>query len=312
MKVHRGIEEFERPGSPFVLTIGTFDGVHEGHKAILERLFASAKELEGESAMLTFFPHPRMVLHPDSDVRLLTTLDEKKSLLEEQGLDHLIVQPFDKAFASLDPKRYIREVLMEGLGVSKLVIGYDHRFGKGREGDIDTLRDYAGEFGYEVEEIPAHLVDDVDVSSTKIRNALYEGDVEMAERYLGQAYSLTGRVEKGDGIGSELGYPTANIEVPETYKLIPAYGVYAVEVLKKGEAFPGMLNIGVTPTLHEKEEASIEVHLFGVSGELYGEELTVRFRSRIRDEERFEGEDDLKARLRKDEEEARRVLGVQS
>lgn len=309
MQVHQSIEEFQAKEGPVVLTIGTFDGVHEGHKSILERLFASARELNGVSCMLTFFPHPRMVLHPDSDVRLLTTMDEKKALLEKEGLDHLIVQPFNKEFASLEPKSYIEKVLVEGIGVRNLVIGYDHRFGKGREGDIQTLRDFAGEFGYEVEEIPARLVDDVDVSSTKIRNALFDGDVETASRYLGQDYSLKGMVVKGDGIGSELGYPTANIEVPEPYKLIPAHGVYAVEVLRKGKKLPGMLNIGVTPTLHEKKEASIEVHIFGVEEELYGEELTVLFKARIRDEERFEGTGDLKARLEKDEEQARKLLG---
>lgn len=245
-----------------------------------------------------------MVLAPDSDIRLLTTLDEKRELLAREGLDHLIVQPFTKEFASMEPEEYVRKVLVEGIGMEELVIGYDHRFGKGRKGDLSTLERSAPEYGFEVEEIPAHLIDDVDVSSTKIRNALFEGDVRTANRYLGQPYSLTGEVVRGDGKGRDLGYPTANLRIPESYKLVPAHGVYAVEVELRGERRAGMLNIGYTPTLHEREHPTIEVHIFGVEDDLYGESVTLRFFDRIRDEQEFEGIDALRERLDRDREEA--------
>lgn len=258
--------------------------------------------------MLTFFPHPRMVLAPESELRLLTTMDEKRSLLAEEGLDHLIIQPFTKEFASMEPHEYVRKVLVEGVGMDYLVIGYDHHFGKGRQGDLSTLQRLAPEYGFEVEEIPAHLIDDVDVSSTKIRDALYEGDVRTAARYLGQPYSLTGEVVRGDGKGHQLGYPTANLRIPESYKLIPANGVYAVEVLMGEEMYGGMLNIGYTPTLHERDEATIEVHIFGVEEELYGERLTLRFLDRIRDEYDFDSVGALRDRLERDQEEVMEVL----
>lgn len=312
LEVYRGISDFAGAGGSPVLTIGTFDGVHEGHKAILKRLVSRADELGGASAMLTFFPHPRMVLAPESQVRLLTTMDEKRELLAEQGLDHLIIQPFTKEFASMEPEEYVRKVLVEGIGVEHLVIGYDHRFGKERKGDLGTLQQLAPEFGFGVEEIPAHLIDDVDVSSTKIRNALFEGDVRTANRYLGHTYTLTGESVRGDGKGRELGYPTANLRVPESYKLIPAQGVYAVEVLLHGEARPGMLNIGYTPTLHEREEPTIEVHIFGIDEELYGERITLRFHARIRNEVEFDGVEALRDQLEKDEEEARQLLKERS
>jgi riboflavin kinase/FMN adenylyltransferase len=303
LEVHRSISEFPADGG-YALTIGTFDGVHEGHKRILRKLVERAREKGVGSVLLTFVPHPRMVLAPDSEIRLLTTLDEKRELLAKEGLDHLIVQPFTKEFASMEPDRYVREVLVQGIGMEKLVIGYDHEFGKGRKGDLSTLERLAPEHGFEVEEIPAHLIDDVDVSSTKIRNALFEGDVRTANRYLGQPYSLTGEVVKGDGKGRDLGYPTANLRIPEAYKLVPAHGVYAVEVLSKGERRGGMLNIGYTPTLHDRDHPTIEVHIFGVDEELYGERISLEFIDRIRDEEEFEGAEGLRQRLHLDKEQA--------
>lgn len=254
--------------------------------------------------MLTFFPHPRMVLAPDSEIRLLTTMDEKRALLAEEGLDHLIIQPFTKEFASMEPESYVRKVLVEGIGMKELVIGYDHHFGKDRSGDLRTLEDLAPKYGFEVEEIPAHLIDDVDVSSTKIRNALIEGDVRTAYRYLGQPYTLSGEVIQGDGKGRDLGFPTANLRIPESYKLVPAHGVYAVEVDLEGKRWSGMLNIGYTPTLHERSHPTIEVHIFGIDRQLYGQELTLHFIDRIRDEEEFEGKEALQERLRKDREAA--------
>ncbi|MFB6258130.1 MAG: bifunctional riboflavin kinase/FAD synthetase [Flavobacteriales bacterium] len=301
--MHRSISEFPSEEG-VVLTIGTFDGVHEGHKRILRKLVEKARQKGGKSVLLTFFPHPRMVLAPDSEIRLLTTMDEKRDLLGEEGIDHLIIQPFTKEFAAMEPEDYIRKVLIEGIGVESLVIGYDHRFGKERKGDLNTLKRSAPEFGFDVEEIPAHLIDDVDVSSTKVRNALYEGDVRTANRYLGQAYTLTGEVVRGDRKGQEMGFPTANLRIPESYKLIPSNGVYAVEVLLRGELRSGMLNIGYTPTLHDRQEASIEVHIFGVEEELYGESITLRFFDRIRDEREFEGMEALRERLEKDRKEA--------
>lgn len=249
-----------------------------------------------------------MVLAPESELRLLTTMDEKRELLAEEGLDRLIIQPFTEEFAAMEPGDYVREVLVEGIGVEHLVIGYDHHFGKGRKGDLSTLKELGPQYGFEVEEIPAHLIEDVDVSSTKIRNALYEGDVRTANRYLGQAYTLTGVVKSGDGKGEKIGYPTANLHIPESYKLIPAHGVYAVKAELRGEHHPAMLNIGYTPTLHDRKEPTIEVHIFGLDEKLYGEEITLHFFERIRDEQKFQGEEELKERLGKDREEALAAL----
>ncbi len=308
MKVYRNIQEFKGVARP-VLTIGTFDGVHEGHRKIIDRLKEVAEEVGGESVMLTFFPHPRMVLFPDSGLELINTMEEKETLLERAGLGHFVAEPFTRTFGELPPEQYVKEVLVEGLGVKYLIIGYDHRFGKDRQGNLDLLRALAPKYGFEVEEIPAHMVEDVDVSSTKIRKALKAGDVRKANSFLGRAYSLTGEVVEGQKTGRSIGFPTANIHVPEVYKLIPADGVYAVRViLEGGRALPGMLNIGFRPTFPENEERTIEVNIFDWDHDLYGEQITVRFLERVRGEARFDGPEALREQLQRDKQHVQQVL----
>lgn len=276
------------------MTTGTFDGVHEGHRTILDRLSAIAREVEGESVLLTFSPHPRMVLFPDDHgLRLLNDRHEQIEQLERAGIQHLIIHPFTVDFANITALEYVRSLLVEGIGVHRMVVGYDHRFGKNREGDFALLQEYADMFGFEVEEIPAHMISAVNVSSTKVRTALAEGAIEVANNYLGYNYPLAGVVIKGDGIGRTFGYPTANIHVTNPLKLIPAPGVYAVKVKASGTVFDGMLNIGVRPTVSGTGEKRIEVHLLDAEIDLYHAHVEVEFIARLRDERKFENRDAL-------------------
>lgn len=307
MIVHTDFSSFT--GSPpIVATIGTFDGVHHGHRAILSRLRILADELGGETAVLSFYPHPRMILHPeDHGVRLLTTPSEKAALLTASGVDHLVVYPFSKEFSRLTPQDYVRNLLVSGLRVHTVIIGHDHRFGRNREGDYATLHELAETFRFQVEEIPAHVVDSIQISSTKIRSALDEGRVAEAARLLGYSYSVTGVVEEGDGRGRAIGFPTANIAVDYAAKLIPAKGVYTVNVNVDGENFRGVLNIGVRPTVHVNDRLRIEAHLFDFEGNLYGKTLTVTFLERIRDEQRFASVQDLQTQIALDIQKAREM-----
>ena len=300
MNVYRSLEAFQPPPNP-VVTIGTFDGVHEGHKTILRRLNQVAGEIGGESLMLTFWPHPRLVLDPpDEDLRLLNTIEEKLAYLEEAGLQNLLMLPFTDRFSKTSPYNFIHDVLVEGMHVRYLIIGYDHRFGRKREGSLDTLKQYAPVFGYQVEEIPAHNIDEAIVSSTKVRKALLEdGDIGTANAYLGYAYSLTGEVVLGDQLGRKIGYPTANISVPEWYKLVPADGVYAVTVDVQGRRYKGMLNIGNRPTVNGRHRR-IEVHLFDFEWEVYGQQMTVYFHTLLRDQVKFEDMTQLRRQLDQD------------
>lgn len=300
MNVYRSLEAYQPPPRP-VVTIGTFDGVHEGHKTILRRLNQVAREIGGESLLLTFWPHPRMVLDPpDENLRLLNTIEEKMAHLKEAGLQNLLMLPFTDRFSKTSPYNFIRDVLAEGIRVRYLIIGYDHRFGRKREGSLDTLKQYAPEFGYELEEIPAHNIDEATVSSTKIRKALLEeGDIRTANAYLGYAYSLTGEVVSGDQLGREMGYPTANISVPEWYKLVPADGVYAVTAQVWGNRYQGMLNIGNRPTVNGRHRR-IEVNLFDFKWDIYGENMTVYFHAYLRDQVKFEDMAQLRQQLDQD------------
>ena len=307
MIVYRGFDDLQ-PLPNAVVTSGTFDGVHRGHQTILARLTEVAKTSNGQSVLITYWPHPRTVVSNDSqDLKLLTTLDEKIDLLSQAGVDHLVVIPFTRSFSQLSSEEYIRQILMEKIGTKKLVIGYDHRFGRDREGGFEYIKAHQSEYGFEVEEIPRHDVEAVGVSSSKIRTALTDGNIQTANRFLGRPYSLTGTIVKGRQLGRTIGFPTANMQVDDANKLVPANGVYAVEVLYAGQVLAGMLNIGFRPTVAGTNQ-TIETYIFNFDKDIYGEHLTLRFREFLRPEQKFEGLPALVAQLKQDEESARRHL----
>lgn len=307
MKIYEGLSDFLDIPSP-VVTSGTFDGVHLGHQKILSKIKESALLLDGETVLITFWPHPRLVLYPDQhNLRLLSTFEEKTKLLELFGVDHLIKIPFTHEFSRMSSKEFIKTVLVEKIKTKKLIIGYDHKFGKNREGSFDYLQSHSSEFGFEMEEISRQEVDAIGISSTKIRKALEEGDLGTAKSYLGRSYEMTGQVVKGKQIGRSIGFPTANIQLQADYKLIPKEGVYAVEVEKEGIAFPAMLNIGMRPTVDGNQQ-TIEAHLFDFEGDLYGKQLTVKLKYFLREERRFENIEALKAQLIQDQNLAKSLL----
>jgi len=307
VKVYRGLEEFEKLDNA-VMTTGTFDGVHQGHRKILDRLMEVAKKSNGESVLLTFFPHPRMVLQPESDLKLINTIDEKIELLRKEGIDHLIIQPFTKEFSRTTSLEFVRDILVNQIGTKKLVIGYDHHFGRNREGSFDHLKEFGPIYGFEVEEISVQDVDNVNVSSTKVRKALEEGEVHVAANYLGHSFFIKGEVVHGKKIGRELGYPTANLKIENPYKLIPGNGIYAVRVRRGDDLYEGMLNIGIRPTIGVSQTISVEVNLFDFNEEIYGERLTVHFIKRIRCEKKFDSKDALIAEMQKDKVKAQQLL----
>ncbi len=299
MKEHKGAHTFHSDHHT-VVTIGTFDGVHVGHQKILERLVNSAKAGNLESAILTFFPHPRMVLQKDAGIKLINTIEERKQILAKSGVDHLIVHPFTQQFSRLTAREFVRDILVHRLRAKKVIIGYDHRFGRNRTADIDALREFGREYDFEVEEISKQDIEEVAVSSTKIRKALQAGEVEKANRYLSYPFSLTGTVVKGKGLGKEFEFPTANLEIKEEYKLIPRNGVYVVRSEIEGEEVFGMMNIGINPTVGGTEK-TIETHFFDLDRDLYGKYLTIELLTRIRDEEKFDSIGNLKSAMRQDE-----------
>ena len=300
MKIFNAIQEFTAPAKTIV-TLGTFDGVHKGHKSLLDKLINSSKELGCETVVLTFFPHPRMVLQPDADVKLLNTITEKATLLEASGVDNLIIHPFSREFSRLTAEDFVKDILVTRLNARKIIIGHDHRFGRNRTATTQDLIRMGEEYGFEVEQISPLDVDDVTISSTKIRNALLEGDVAMANSYLGYPYFITGTVTTGKQLGRTIGYPTANIAIPETYKLIPARGVYAVSAVINGTTVYGMMNIGTRPTVDGTNQ-TIEVNFFDFDANIYGAELKINLHHRLRSEQKFEGLDALKAQLATDKE----------
>jgi riboflavin kinase/FMN adenylyltransferase len=307
LRVHTDISALEYLERP-VLTIGTFDGVHHGHRKILDRVIALAKENNGTACLLTFHPHPRSVVNEAKPMVLLNSLEEKLELLEKAGLDHVIVQPFTKAFSRMTALEYVRDLLVTTIGVHHLVVGYDHHFGRNREGDIKVLREYADLFGFKLEEIPAQTIEEVKISSTKIRLALDEGKVSLAREYLGYSYCLSGTVVHGDGRGKGLGFPTANLVPNDPEKVVPGNGVYAVHVKWKDQEFKGMANIGIKPTFHTvPENPSIEVNVFELDRDLYGQELSLSFEERIRDELKFESAEELIKQLNLDKEQALKI-----
>lgn len=298
METIQGISQF-KSSKPTIITIGTFDGVHIGHSKILERLINNAKKSDLQSAVLTFFPHPRMVLQKDADIKLLNTLEEKKQILNEIGLDYLIVHPFTTAFSRLSALEFVRDILVNQLKVKKVIIGYDHRFGRNRNANINDLIGYGNTFDFEVEQIPVQEIDEVSVSSTKIRKSLLEGAIDVANSYLGYEFMLSGTIKKGKGLGKGIGFPTANLAIQEAYKLIPDNGVYVIKSFFDDKPVYGMMNIGFNPTVAGTEK-SIEIHFFDFNQDLYGKEVQVRLLKKIRDEHKFESIDHLREQLEKD------------
>ena len=294
---------------PTVLTIGTFDGVHLGHQKIIERVVTTARQEGLLATIFTFFPHPRMVVQHDKSLKLIHTLEEKKQLLQRLGVDLLVVQPFNEAFAQLTAEEFVSTILVQHLNVKKVIIGYDHRFGRNRTANINDMRLFGEKYGFAVEEISVQEVDEVSVSSTKIREALNKGDVTTAEHYLGTPYSLTGTVVHGLKLGRTLGYPTANIQVTEDYKLIPKDGVYVVYSYIGGQKVYGMMSIGKNPTI-EGKGASIEVYFFDFNGDLYDRELTIYFLKYLREERKFSSVALLKKQLQDDETTARKAIAL--
>ncbi|MFD1094711.1 bifunctional riboflavin kinase/FAD synthetase [Salegentibacter chungangensis] len=299
MKIHKGANAFSSDHQTAV-TIGTFDGVHAGHRKIIERLVNSANANDLESAILTFFPHPRMVLQKESGIKLINTIEERTQLLESTGIDHLIIHPFTHQFSRLTAREFVRDILVNKLKAKKVIIGYDHRFGRNRTADIEDLREFGKEYDFEVEEISQQDVEEVAVSSTKIRNALLNGSVEKANRYLQTPFSLSGIVVEGRGLGKKFAYPTANLSIQEDYKLIPQNGVYVVKAEIDGKNYFGMMNIGTNPTVGG-EEQSIETYFFGLDKDLYGRKLKIEMLVRIRDEKKFDSVDALKIAMKQDE-----------
>jgi riboflavin kinase/FMN adenylyltransferase len=298
LKIYHSIQEF-KPTAQTIVTLGTFDGVHIGHKKIIDRLISNAAVNGGETAILTFFPHPRMILQDGSDIKLLNTIDEKSYLLEKCGIDHLIIHPFDQEFSRLTAAEFVEEILVNQFHLKTIIIGHDHRFGRNRTANIDDLIEFGKQFSFNVEQISAQEIDQVSVSSTKIRNALNEGNCQLANEYLGYPYQLSGIVEKGKSIGRTIDFPTANLEIKEPYKLIPKNGVYVVSALLNYETVFGMMNIGFNPTVNG-EKKSIEIHFFNWITDLYNQEIQVNIHERIRDEQKFNSIDELKVQLEED------------
>lgn len=309
MKIYTSLDQFKNVNNP-VLTTGTFDGVHLGHKKILRQLNLAADQLGGESVLFTFHPHPRMVLFPDAhNLKLLNTFEEKVARLEKAGLQHLIVFPFSMEFSRMSATEFVRDILVNQLKIKKLIIGYDHHFGRNREGSAENLKELAPIYHFEYEEIPVQVLDDVNISSTKIRRSIEQGDVKPALRFLGYAYPMQGKVIRGEQIGRTIGFPTANLVVDDSLKLIPGNGVYVIKAELNGENYEGMLNIGTKPTIKDSKEITQEVHLFDFKGgDFYGENLKIEFLDRIRDEKKFASVEELKQQLEQDRVKALNLL----
>lgn len=300
MNSFSNLNSFKTPTNKTVVTIGTFDGVHIGHEFVLKKVIELAQINDYKSTVLTFFPHPRMVLQQDSSIKLLNTIKEKENLLSEIGIDNLIIHPFDLEFSRLSAEEFVKDVLIEKLNVGIIIIGHDHRFGRNRTANIDDLIEYGIEYGFEVQEISAKEIDDIAISSTKIRTALLEGSITTANNYLGYNYFMSGKIVHGKQIGRTIDFPTANIEISEDYKLIPKNGVYIVSSEINNTTYFGMMNIGTNPTVDGLEQ-KIEVHFFDFNADIYNQDITVQIHSRIRDEKKYNSLDELKVQLQKDE-----------
>ena len=298
MKIFHSINDF-RSTKKTIITLGTYDGVHIGHKKILEKVLQNTNDEQYESLVLTFFPHPRMVLQGDSDIKLLNTINEKIDLLQEIGIENLVIHPFDETFSRLTAEEFVKTILVDRLNIQKIIIGYDHRFGRNRTANIDDLINYGEQYGFEVEQISVQEINEISVSSTKIRQALLEGNMALANDYLGYDYFITGTVIQGKQLGRTINFPTANLAIQENYKLIPQNGVYIVKSSIDNKLVYGMMNIGFNPTVNGQNR-SIEVHYFDFDADLYSKEIRVSILHRIRSEQKFPTFDLLKAQLEQD------------
>ena len=295
MKIFHSIDSFQS-AKKTIITIGTFDGVHIGHQKIVKKLLENAKNRNVESAILTFFPHPRMVLQDQTEMRLLNTIDERTKLLEKNGVDNLIIHPFDKAFSRLTAEEFVKDILVNQLNIEKIVIGYDHRFGRNRTANIDDLIEFGEKYNFEVEQISAQEIQEASVSSTKIRTALEEGNIALANQYLGYSYFLTGVVKEGKKLGRTIGFPTANLKIEENYKLIPKQGVYIIESNLNGKKAYGMMNVGTNPTFDEGL-LSIEIHFLDFNADLYDQKIQISLLKYLRAEQKFASVALLKTQL---------------
>lgn len=295
LKIFHSINDFSSPKKT-ILTLGTFDGVHIGHTKILEKVINSTENSKYESLVLTFFPHPRMVLQENSEIKLLNTITEKIDLLEKMGIHNLVIHPFDETFSRLTAEEFVKTVLVEKFNIHKIIIGYDHRFGRNRTANIDDLIDFGIKYGFEVEQISVQEIDAISVSSTKIRRALSEGDMTLANSYLGYEYYLTGTVFKGKQLGRTIGFPTANIQIEEDYKLIPKKGAYIVKSIINNKVIHGIMNIGFNPTV-EGERLSLEIHFLDFKEDLYDKKISIILLKYLRPEQKFESLDELKTQL---------------
>lgn len=298
MKIFNSTQDFDATKKT-IITIGTFDGVHIGHQKIIYKLLESCDNAEFESLILTFFPHPRLVLNEDSEIKSLNTIDEKCELLSKSGVQNLVIQNFDKAFSELSAEEFIKNILVEKLHIHKIIIGHDHRFGKNRSANFDDLVTFGKQYQFEVEQISVEELNDVAVSSTKIRNAVLDGNIHLANQYLGYNYPITGTIVKGKQLGRTIGFPTANIEVAETYKLIPKNGVYIVESEIDNKRVFGIMNIGIKPTIGENK-LSIEVHFLDFNADLYDKKIKVSLLEYIREEQKFDSFEMLKKQIEAD------------
>ena len=298
MKTYNSIFNFSSQKKT-ILTLGTFDGVHLGHQSILDKLKKATHQGFYESIVLTFFPHPRMVLNQDTSIKLLNTIDEKTKLLANFGIDNLIIHPFDAAFSNLSAEEFVKEILIDRLNIHKIIIGHDHRFGKNRTADISDLILFGKKYGFEVEQINAHEIDEIAISSTKIRKALMEGNIQLANQFLGYSYFISGHVIEGKKIGRTINFPTANIQINESYKLLPKNGVYVISSIINNVLYFGMMNIGKNPTIGENQQ-SIEVHFFELNENIYNKNLQISILEHIREEQKFNSLTELKAQLERD------------
>ena len=306
MKIYQGISSFKKL-SKAVVTTGTFDGVHLGHKKIFSKLISVAKKKEMESVLITFRPHPRIVLFPDNELKLINSIEENINLFKLNKIDHLIFQNFDLKFSRVSSFEYVRDILCNKIGLKELVIGYNHHFGRNREGSSENLQDYAELFSFNIHQVDPFQLGDLSISSSKIREALNKGSICLANKFLGYNFSLTGRVIKGRGAGNNLGFPTANIELFDKNKILPLNGVYAVKILFNHHAYKGMLNIGYNPTFG-KNKLSIEAHIFNFNQNIYNETITIEFIKRIRNEKKFLTVDLLKKQISMDKISALNIL----
>ena len=282
-----------------VITIGTFYGVHVGHQKIIKRLVKTAKKENLKAVVLTFFPHPRMVLQKDANIKLINTIEEKAELFNKFGIDNLVVKKFTKAFSRLSAEDFAKQVLVDKLNAKKVIIGYDHHFGRNRRANIDDLRRFGETYGFEVEEISMQDINDVAISSTKIRNALAEGDIIKANTFLGYDFMISGTIVRGNGLGNQMDFPTANLQIEESCKFIPKYGVYIVNANINGQVVFGMMNIGTNPTVNGNDE-SIDTHFFNFDQDIYNQKIRINVLQRIRDEQRFESVEALKTQIHRD------------